>query len=59
MIPDIDKIREEIAELGVEESLLRSEEKLARFRQRQYEAGMKPYNEALDYDQDEQTYFGK
>jgi len=59
MIPDIDKIREEIAELGVEESLLRSEEKLARFRQRQYEESLKPYNEALDYDQDEQTYFGK
>ncbi len=59
MIPDIDKIREEIAELGVEESLLRSEQKLARFRQRQYEASLKPYNEALDYDQDEQTYFGK
>ena len=59
MIPDIDKIQEEIAELGVEESLLRSEQKLARFRQRQYEESLKPYNEALDYDQDEQTYFGK
>ena len=59
MIPDIDKIREEISELGVDEALLRSEEKLARFRQRQYEASLKPYNEALDYDQDEQTYFGK
>ncbi len=59
MIPDIDKIREEIAEIGIEESLRRSEEKLARFRQRQYEASLKPYNEALDYDEDEQNYFGR
>jgi len=57
--PDIDKIREEIAEVGTSEVIRRADEQLARFRHRQYQASLKPYNEAMDHDQDEQSYFEK
>lgn len=59
MSPDIDKIREEIAEVGLDAVMHEADEKLARFRHRQYQASLKPYNEAMDYDQDEQSYFEK